>query len=80
VAGHPLPLCTEGCEVRTVGQHGPLLGASAEMIAHLTAVLGEFQSEIQADDTAAIVLTRVADASEPAIAQMAEVRQTVKTN
>jgi hypothetical protein len=43
-------------------------------------VLGEFQTEIHADDTAAIVLTRVADASEPAIAQMAEVRQTVKTN
>jgi hypothetical protein len=36
-------------------------------------------TEIHADDTAAIVLTRVADASEAAIAQMAEVRQTVKT-
>jgi hypothetical protein len=37
----------------------------------------EFQTEIHADDTAAIVLRRVADSGEPAIAQTAEVRQTV---
>ena len=37
----------------------------------------EIQTEIHADDTAAIVLRRVADSGEPAIAQTAEVRQTV---
>jgi PAS domain S-box-containing protein len=50
--------------------------STAQVIEHLVGVLGEFQTEVRADDTAAIAIRRVADGGPLAIAPAAEVRHT----